>query len=78
MNRFEKTQKFRITISDIPFHATASDIRAGAGYTTRQNAAIQQCLDALEFQRSGTGIADQCTCGIAGIWEGYNVKIDIA
>jgi GTP cyclohydrolase III len=78
VNRFETTQKFRVIISDISFYATASDIRRGVGDTAKPNTAIQKCLDALEFQRSGTGVADQCIRGLSGTWEGFNVQVDIA
>lgn len=78
IKRFNKTQKFRVIISDISFYSTASDIRRGVGDTAKPNAAIQKCLDALEFQRSGSGIAEQCTTGLAGVWEGFSVQIDVA
>jgi GTP cyclohydrolase III len=77
INRFETTQKFRVIISDISFYTTASDIRRGIGDTAKPNAAVQKCLDALEYIRSGTGVADQCARGIAGTWEGFNVQVDI-
>ncbi len=77
INRFETTQKFRVIISDISFYTTASDIRRGIGDTAKPNAAVQKCLDALEFIRSGTGAAEQCARGLAGNWEGFNVQLDI-
>lgn len=76
--RFDKDQKFRVIISDISFYATAATIRRGVGDTAKPNAAIQKCLDSLEFIRSGSGAADQCASGLAGIWEGFNVQLDLA
>jgi GTP cyclohydrolase III len=76
ITRFNKDEKFRVIISGISFYATASEIRNGVGDTAKPNAAIQKCLDALEFIRSGQGIADQCTTGLAGTWEGFNVQLD--
>lgn len=77
IKRFDQNQKFRVIISDISFYATASNIRKGVGDTAKPNAAIQKCLDALEFQRSGSGLADQCASGLAGVWEGFNVQLDL-
>lgn len=78
MTRFNQTQKFRIIISNISFYSTAGDIRRGVGDTAKPNAAIRKCLDALEFQRSGSGVADQCASGLSGTWEGFNVQLDLA
>lgn len=78
MTRFNQTQKFRIIISNISFYSTAGDIRRGVGDTAKPNAAIQKCLDALEFQRSGSGVADQSASGLSGTWEGFNVQLDLA
>lgn len=76
--RFEQNQKFRVIISDVSFYATATEIRRGVGDTSKPNNAIRKCLDALELQRSGTGIADQCVRGLGGTWEGFNVQLDLA
>lgn len=78
IKRFKQTQNFRVIIDNASFYATARQIRNGIGSLGPCNAATQKALDALEFTRSGTGIADQCACGIAGTWEGLNVQLDIA
>lgn len=78
VTRFEQSQKFRVIISDISFYTTATEIRRGVGDTAKPNEAIRKCLDALEFQRSGSGVADQCASGLGGIWEGFNVQLDLA
>jgi hypothetical protein len=44
---------------------------------TNQNAAAQKSLDALEFTRSGKGVADQCATGLCGTWEGHQVQLDM-
>ena len=78
VTRFEQSQKFRVIISDVSFYTTATEIRRGVGDTAKPNEAIRKCLDALEFQRSGSGVADQCATGLNGIWEGFNVQLDLA
>ena len=42
-----------------------------------QVAASQKALYALEHIRNGTGVADRCTSGLTGTWEGLDVQIDI-
>lgn len=82
IKRFKQTQKFRIIVGDTVyaacFYATARQIRNGVGDFVKCNAATQKALDALEFQRSGTGAADQCSVGLAGIWEGVPVQLTMA
>ena len=77
ITRFSTDQKFRVIISDISFFTNASNIRRGIGDTAKPNAAVQKCLDALEFIRSGTGVAEQCARGLSGKWEGFNVQLDM-
>jgi GTP cyclohydrolase III len=77
VTRFTKDAKFRVIINDISFFSTAGDIRRGVGDTAKPNAAIQKCLDALEFIRSGEGAAEQCAHGLAGKWEGFSVQVDL-
>ena len=77
MKRFKKSQAFRVIIDNACFYTTAGSIRSGVGDFYRCNAAVQKALDALEFTRSGTGLAEQCTSGIAGVWEGMSVQLDI-
>ena len=74
IKRFKQTQKFRVIVGDVSFYTTARQIRAGVGALGPCNAALQKALDALEYTKSGTVAA----CGIAGIWEGLNVQLDIA
>jgi len=78
VKRFKQAQKFRIIVGAACFYATAKQIRNGVGDFMTCNAATQKAHDALEFQRSGSGIADQCTVGLAGTWEGLNVQLNVA
>lgn len=78
IKRFKQTQKFRVIVGQACFYATAKQIRAGVGDFTQCNAATQKALDALEFTRSGNGLADQCAVGMAGTWEGLQVQLNMA
>ena len=78
VKRFKQTQKFRVIVGQACFYATATQIRNGVGDFTKCNAATQKALDALEYIRSGTGIADQCTSGLAGTWEDLAVQLTVA
>ena len=78
IKRFKQSQKFRICIGSVSFYATAKQIRNGVGDFSTCNAATQKALDALEFTRSGKGVADQCAVGLAGTWEGLQVQLNIA
>jgi len=76
--RFKQTSKFRVIVGSACFYATARQIRSGVGDLTQCNAATQKALDALEYTRSGEGVADQCAVGIAGTWEGLQVQLNVA
>lgn len=76
--RFPQSKKFRVIVNEVSFYSTAKEIRYGVGDSIFVNAAVQKALDALEFTRSGAGAADQAAVGIAGMWEGRNVQINIA
>lgn len=78
IKRFKQSQKFRVIVGPACFYATAKQIRYGVGDFTLCNAATQKALDALEFTRSGDGLADQCASGIAGTWEGLTVQLNLA
>ena len=78
IKRFKQTQRFRVIVGPACFYATATQIRNGVGDFTKCNAATQKALDALEFTRSGSGIADQCASGLAGTWEGLQVQLTLA
>lgn len=78
MFRFKQNQRFRVVVGVVCFYARVKEIRAGVGDLPQCNAATQKALDALEFTRSGTGAGDQSAAGIAGIWEGLNVQLDLA
>ena len=78
IKRFKQTQRFRVIVGSACFYATARQIRNGVGDFVKCNAATQKALDALEFQRSGSGAADQCSVGLAGIWEGVPVQLNVA
>ena len=78
MNRFKQNQRFRVIVDSACFYATAREIRAGVGDFMQCNAATQKALDALEYTRSGEGLAEQCAMGIAGTWEGLSVQLNVA
>ena len=78
MYRYNLTQRFRVIVGDACFYATARQIRAGVGDFGRCNAATQKALDALEYIKSGAGVADQCASGIAGTWENLNVQLTVS
>jgi hypothetical protein len=78
MYRFKQAQRFRVIVGAACFYATAKQIRNGVGDFMTCNAATQKALDALEYQRSSNGIADQCATGLAGTWEGLNVQLNLA
>jgi len=78
MYRFKPSQRFRVCIGSVSFYTTAKEIRNGVGDFMTCNAATQKCLDALEFTKSGKGLADQCAVGLAGTWEGLQVQLNIA
>ncbi len=78
VKRFKQTQKFRVIVGQACFYATAKQIRYGVGDFIQCNSATQKALDALEFTRSGKGLADQCAVGLAGTWEGLQVQINVA
>jgi GTP cyclohydrolase III len=78
VKRFKQTQRFRVNVGEVSFYSTAKQIRNGVGDFIKCNAATQKALDALEYIRSGTGAADQCTSGLAGTWEGLQVQLNVA
>jgi hypothetical protein len=78
VKRFSVSKRFRVIVGTACFYATAKQIRWGVGDFAACNAAVQKALDALEFTRSGSGVADQCAVGIAGTWEGLNVQLNVA
>jgi hypothetical protein len=78
IKRFKQAQRFRVIVGPACFYATAKQIRNGVGDFAKCNAATQKALETLEFQRSGKSIADQCTIGLAGTWEGLNVQLNVA
>jgi hypothetical protein len=78
VKRFKQSQKFRVIVGTACFYATAKQIRNGVGDFVKCNSATQKALDALEFTRSGSGVADQCSVGLAGTWEGLQVQLNIA
>lgn len=78
VKRFTQAQRFRVIVGDACFYATAKQIRSGIGDFTKCNAATQKALDALEYTRSGAGVADQCAVGLAGTWEGLQVQLNLA
>lgn len=78
MYRYKQIQRFRVIVGDACFYATARQIRSGVGDFGSCNAATQKALDALEYTKSGAGVADQCACGISGTWENLNVQLTVS
>lgn len=78
MFRFKHTQRFRVIVGPACFYARARQIRAGIGDFGKCNVAVQKALDALEMTRSGPGAAEQACVGIAGLWEGLDVQLNVA
>ena len=78
MFRFKQNVRFRVIVGSACFYARSKEIRAGVGDLAQCNAAVQKALDALEFTRSGAGAAEQACVGIAGVWEGLNVQLNVA
>lgn len=78
IKRFKQSQRFRVIVGNACFYATAKQIRNGVGDFAQCNAATQKALDSIEFIRSGTGTADQCTTGLAGTWEGLSIQLNVA
>jgi hypothetical protein len=78
IKRFKQAQRFRVIVGAACFYATAKQIRNGVGDFMKCNAATQKALYALEFQRSGDGLADQCATGLAGTWEDIAVQLNVA
>lgn len=78
IKRFKQFQKFRVIVGNACFYATAKQIRYGVGDFTQCNIATQKALDALEFMKSGNGIADHAARGICGTWEGLPVQLDVS
>jgi hypothetical protein len=78
ITRFNGAKRFRVIVGAACFYATANQIRDGVGDFVNCNTAIRKALDALEFQRSGTGAADQCSVGLAGTWEDIAVQLNVA
>lgn len=77
IKRLKQSQKMRIIIDGIGIYTTAKLIRYGLFGFMTQNAAAQKALDALEFTRSGKGLADQCASGLTGEWESHRVQLDM-
>lgn len=77
IKRFKATQKFRVISGNVCMYTTAREIRNGVGDFSTFNAAVQKCLDALEFQRSGNDVLS-CSVGLAGTWEGVPIQLDMA
>jgi hypothetical protein len=72
IKRFPPNKRFRVIIGQACFYSTAKTIRNGIGDFTQTNAAVQKALDSMEYCSIGT------TKGIAGIWEGLRVQLDVA
>jgi bacterioferritin-associated ferredoxin len=75
---FKKSQQFQVIIGQLCFVVTSTQIRNnGISKDDVINTAIRKALSALKHIRSGSGLADQCACGLAGTWEGVSVQLDM-
>ena len=77
MKRLKQSQKMRIIISGVAIYTTVKQLRWSLFGFTNQVAASQKALDALEYIRSGKGVAEKNTTGLCGTWEGLQVQLDI-
>ena len=77
VKRLKQSQKMRIILSGVAIYTTAKQIRYGLFGFVNQVAASQKALDALEYIRSGKGVAEKSTTGLCGTWEGLPVQLDI-
>ena len=74
IKRFKQSQLFRVFFGNGYYYVTAKQIRAGFSSEWSVNVAAQQCLDALELQRSADRISP---IGLAGIWQNVNIQLDV-
>lgn len=77
IKRLKQSQKIRVIIEGVGIYTTVKAVRWGLFSRTTHNAAAQKAVDALEFTRSGKGVADTCTVGLCGTWDGHQVQLDI-
>ena len=77
IKRLGQNQKMRVIISGVGIWTTAKQIRGGIGCFTKQVAASQKALDALENTRAAWPPHYQGATGLCGTWEGLQVQIDI-
>lgn len=68
------TQKLRVVVNGVCFNSTVKKVRYGVGDQYATNAATQKCLLVLENMRKTERFAP---VGLAGVWEGMNVQIDM-
>jgi hypothetical protein len=77
IKRFASTRRFRVIVGSACFYSTAGQIRSGVGDLVQCNDAVRSAMEALEYQRSGLGV-ESCAVGLAGVWEGLNVQLNLA
>ncbi len=80
MKKFASAQKFRVvSTGNVSFYTTAKQIRAGIGDNSTFNSATLAALNSLERTKFaiGAGFGDQAASGVAGMWYGVNVQIDM-
>ena len=73
---FPKSTKVRVVTQGVHFFASVWEIRNGVGDDYTTNASIQKALCTLERMKESKGV-EGAASGLAGIWEGRNVQIDI-
>lgn len=79
MKKFASAQKFRVvSTGNVSFYTTAKQIRSGIGDNTAFNSATLAALNSLERTKfAGGAIGEQAATGVAGMWYGVNVQIDM-
>jgi hypothetical protein len=78
IKRLAPDQKIRLIVGTMPaIQTSVYDIRSGLFEDYKYNTAAQKAVDTLEFTRSGMCTGDQFTTGVAGVWEGLHVLVDM-
>ena len=74
MKRVPQSTKVRVIVNGVHFYSTAKQIRNGVGDHYPTNAAVQKCLESIEYYNSTNSISCR---GLVGVWEGLNVQLDL-
>ena len=75
---FPSKQKFTLVVGSVSLSTTAKQIKEGISPEYSINAATQKALLVLETMRENEKLTGGIPpVGIAGVWEGKNVQIDL-